>query len=132
MLNRAVLIGRLTADPQLRYTSSGIAVVAFTLAVERKYKNAAGEKITDFIDIEVWRKAAENCAKYLHKGSLAAVDGSLQLKTYTDKNGSRHKAAVIVAEDIRFLSTPAAGVKPLAESPDTAGDEPLFDTQLPF
>ena len=78
MLNRIVLIGRLTQDPELRYTKNGIAVASFTLAVDRRYKNAEGERETDFIDVVVWRQQAENCANYLSKGKLCAVDGSLQ------------------------------------------------------
>ena len=75
MLNRVVLIGRLTRDPELRYTPSGVAVASFTLAVDRNFKNAQGEREADFINIVVWRQLGENCANYLSKGKLAAVDG---------------------------------------------------------
>ena len=95
MLNRVVLIGRLTRDPELRFTQSGIAVASFTLAVDRNFKNANGERETDFIDIVVWRQQAENCANYLSKGKLVAVDGSLRIRTYEAQDGSKRKAAEV-------------------------------------
>jgi len=104
MLNQVVLIGRLTRDPELRYTQgSGVAVTNFTLAADRPFKNQQGEKETDFIDIVVWRKQAENCAEYLKKGSMSAVTGRLQIRSYDDKEGIRRKAAEIVADNVRFL-----------------------------
>ncbi len=141
MLNRVILIGRLTRDPELRYTQSGIAVASFTLAVDRGYKNAAGERETDFIDIVVWRQQAENCANYLAKGKLAAVDGRLQIRTYDAKDGSKRKAAEVVAEDVRFLSpkegggAAAFGAPPPEEPSPFAqggGDDMVGDDDLPF
>ena len=88
MLNRVILIGRLTRDPELKYTPSGTAVASFTLAVDRFRNNAQGERETDFIPIVVWQKQAENCANYLGKGSLAAVDGRMQVR-FLDKKGER-------------------------------------------
>ena len=91
MLNRVILIGRLTRDVELRYTQSGTAVANFTLAVDRSHKNANGETETDFIDIVVWRQLGEACEKYLSKGKLAAVDGRLQLRRYeTQEIGRAH------------------------------------------
>ncbi len=104
MLNRVVLIGRLTKDPDLRYTQSGTAVCSFTLAVDRGFKNASGERETDFIDITVWRQLAETCANYLSKGKLAAVDGRLEIRNYETQDGSKRKATVVVADNVRFLS----------------------------
>ena len=105
MLNRIVLIGRLTKDPEMRYTPmSGIAVTTFTLAVDRNHKNAQGEKETDFINIVVWRKQAENCANYLAKGSMAAVDGRLQIRSYEGQDGQRRWITEVVADNVRFLS----------------------------
>ena len=136
MLNRVVLIGRLTRDPELRYTQSGIAVTSFTLAVDRAFKNAAGEKETDFIDIVVWRQLAENCANYLSKGKLAAVDGSLEIRPYTDKEGNRRKDVHIRADNVRFLAPKSEGSgsaapqeqdKPWAEAGGDSGDG-----ELPF
>ena len=98
MLNRVVLIGRLTRDPELKYTQSGIAVANFTLAVDRR-RTANGDKETDFIPIVVWQKQAENCAEYLGKGSLCAVDGRMQVRTYDDKAGQRRWVTEVVAEN---------------------------------
>ena len=103
-MNRVVLIGRLTRDPELRYTpSSGIAVVNFTLAVDRPFTNQQGERETDFIKVVVWRKQAENCAAYLNKGSLAAVDGRMQINSFEDREGIKRQVAEIVADNVRFL-----------------------------
>ena len=103
MLNRIVLIGRLTADPELRHTNSGTAVATFTLAVDRARPNPNGERETDFINIVVWQKQAETCAQYLHKGRLAAVDGRLQIRSYENREGQKVRVAEVVAESVRFL-----------------------------
>ncbi|MHB1418055.1 MAG: single-stranded DNA-binding protein [Bacillota bacterium] len=103
MLNRVILIGRLTRDPELRYTTSGVAVTTFTLAVGRSYTNQQGERETDFIKIVVWRKLAEICANNLGKGRLVAVDGRLQVRSYEAQDGTRRQATEVVAEDVRFL-----------------------------
>ena len=102
MLNKVVLIGRLIKDPDLRYTTSGIAVARFILAVDRGFKNQDGEKQADFIPITVWRGAAESCAKYLAKGRLVAVVGRIQTGSY-DKDGQRHYTTDVVADEVRFL-----------------------------
>lgn len=104
MLNRIVIIGRLTRDPEMRQTPSGTAVCTFTLAVDRSFKSANGERETDFIPVVAWRQLGENCAQYLAKGKLAAVDGRLQLRRYEDKDGSKRTAAEVVADNVRFLS----------------------------
>lgn len=103
-MNRVVLIGRLTRDPELRYTKNGTPTASFTLAVDRAYKNEAGERETDFIDVVVWRQMAEHCANYLAKGKLAAVDGKLQIRAYPAQDGSKRKAVEVVADTVRFLS----------------------------
>lgn len=102
MLNRVILIGRLTRDPELKYIPSGTPVVHFTLAVDRTFANKQGEREADFIPIVVWQKAAENCAKYLGKGSLIAVDGRMQVRSY-EQDGQRKTFTEVVAEDVRFL-----------------------------
>jgi len=102
MLNKVVLIGRLIKEPDLRYTTSGIAVARFTLAVDRGFKNQDGEKQADFIPITVWRGAAESCAKYLSKGRLVAVVGRIQTGSY-EKDGQRHYTTEVVADEVRFL-----------------------------
>lgn len=109
MLNRIILIGRLVADPELRYTQSGIAVATFRLAVDRPFTNREGERETDFIDVVAWRKLAETCAHNLTKGRLTAVDGRLQVRSYEDNQGIRRRVAEVVAEDVRFLDRPRNG-----------------------
>lgn len=104
MLNHVILIGRLTKDPELKYTPSGTAVASFTLAVDRFRKNADGEKEADFIPIIAWQKQAENCAEYLRKGSLAAVDGRINVRSYEDKEGKKRWVTEVVAEAVKFLS----------------------------
>ena len=104
MLNRVVLIGRLTKDPELRYTPNGVAVTSFALAVDRNFKSAQGEKETDFINILVWRQLAENCANFLAKGKLAAVDGRLQIRSHEGQDGQKRTMAEVIAENVRFLS----------------------------
>lgn len=104
MLNKIILIGRLTNTPELRYTPAGIAYLNFSLAVNRCYTNSSGNKDVDFIDIVVWRRQAENCAKYLTKGKLVAVEGSLQINTYEGKDGKKRKAAEVAAESVQFLT----------------------------
>lgn len=89
MLNRAILTGRLTRDPELRYTTSGTAVVQATIAVDRQFKNQQGEREADFINLVIWRKAAENFANFTHKGSLVGIDGRIQTRTYENKQGQR-------------------------------------------
>ncbi len=102
MLNVAVLMGRLVADPELRHTANGISVTSFTLAVDRSYVKAGGERQTDFIDVVAWRNTAEFVCKYFRKGQLAAVQGSIQTRSYTDKEGNKRKAFEIVADNVHF------------------------------
>jgi len=103
VLNIVVLIGRLTADPELRYTQAGNAVATFNLAVDRPFKNAQGESETDFIPIVVWGKSAEACANYLAKGRLCAVAGRIQVRSWEDQQGQRRYRAEVVANNVRFL-----------------------------
>lgn len=109
MLNTIMLIGRLTRDPELRYTPSGTAVCNFSLAVNRRFTNQAGERETDFIDVVVWRQQAERVAQHLSKGRLVAVQGRLQIRSYEDRDGNRRKAAEVVADDVEFLDSPRRG-----------------------
>ncbi|MEC2075618.1 single-stranded DNA-binding protein [Metabacillus fastidiosus] len=103
MLNRVVLVGRLTRDPELRYTPSGAAVATFTLAVNRTFTNQQGEREADFINCVVWRRQAENVANFLKKGNLAGVDGRLQSRSYEDQTGKRVYVTEVVAEGVQFL-----------------------------
>ena len=103
MMNRVVLVGRLTKDPDLRYTPSGVPVATFTLAVNRAFSNQQGEREADFINCVVWRKPAENVANFLKKGSLAGVDGRLQTRNYEGQDGKRVYVTEVVAESVQFL-----------------------------
>ena len=102
MLNRVVLIGHLTKDPELRSTSNDISVTSFTVAVDRNFTNQQGERETDFIPVVAWRKLAETCAKYLAKGRLVAVSGRMQVRSYEGKDGKRYVTEV-VADEVQFL-----------------------------
>jgi len=106
MLNRIVLIGRLVADPQLRYTQSGTAVANFRIAVDRPFPNQQGERETDFIDVVAWRKLAETIANNLNKGRLVGVDGRLQVREY-EHEGQRRRTAEVVADSVEFLDWPS-------------------------
>ena len=109
MLNRAILIGRLTADPDLRYTPQGVAVTTFRIAVDRPFANQQGERETDFFPIVTWRRLAETCAHNLNKGRLVAVEGRLQNRSYTAQDGSRRWVTEVVADNVRFLDWPKDG-----------------------
>jgi single-strand DNA-binding protein len=104
LINRVVLVGRLTKDPELKYTPNGVAVATFTLAVNRLFANQQGEREADFLNIVVWRKAAENVANFLKKGSLAGVDGRIQVRTY-EQDGKRQYFTEIIADNVQFLET---------------------------
>lgn len=103
MMNRVVLVGRLTKDPELRYTPNGVPVATFTLAVNRTFTNQQGEREADFINCVIWRKPAENVANFLKKGSLAGVDGRVQTRSYDGQDGKRVYVTEILAESVQFL-----------------------------
>jgi single-strand DNA-binding protein len=102
-MNHIMLIGRLTRDPELRYTPNGVAVTNFDLAVDRPVANQQGEREADFIKIVAWQKTAELCANYLKKGRLVAVDGRLQIRNYETQDGQKRKAAEVVVSMVQFL-----------------------------
>lgn len=102
MINRTVLVGRLTKDPEIRYTQSGMAVANFTMAVNRQFTNANGEREADFISCIVWRKAAENFCNFTHKGSLVGIDGRIQTSSY-EKEGQRVYATQVVVDNFSLL-----------------------------
>ncbi|KHD85669.1 single-stranded DNA-binding protein [Heyndrickxia ginsengihumi] len=140
MLNRVVLVGRLTKDPDLRYTPNGHQVATFTLAVNRTFSNQQGERQADFINCVVWRKLAENVANYLNKGSLAGVDGRLQTRTYDDKSGKRVYVTEVIAESVQFLESKKnnqSGNQNQCNSDhgpfsDTTDFPPISEDDLPF
>ena len=103
MLNRIILMGRMVKDPELRRTQSGTPVTSFTLAVDRDFKDkATGERATDFIDVVAWRSTAEYVSRYFSKGRMAVVDGRLQLRDWTDKDGNKRRSAEVVADSVYF------------------------------
>lgn len=105
MLNRVILIGRLTRDPELRYTPAGVAVTQFTLAVDRPFTAQGGEREADFIPVVTWRQLAETCANYLRKGRLTAVEGRIQVRNYENNEGKRVYVTEVIADNVRFLES---------------------------
>lgn len=105
MLNKILLMGRLTRDPELRRTQSGTAVASFALAVDRDFKPKDGEKETDFIDIVAWRNTAEFINKYFSKGRMAVVEGRLQIRDWNDKDGNKRRSAEVIADNVYFADS---------------------------
>ena len=137
MLNRVTLIGRLVADPELQYTSSGIPMSKYRIAVNRDFKNQQGEIETDFINIVSWRKQAEVVSKNLQKGRLIAVEGRLQIRQYQTDDGQKRSLAEVVADRVHFLDrsrdrgdSGASHEAPPPSGSEPQGDEPKDD--LPF
>lgn len=133
MLNKIVLMGRLTRDPELRRTPSGTAVASFTLAVDRDYKPQDGDRETDFIDIVAWRGTAEFVSKYFSKGRMAVVEGRLQVRDWKDKDGAKRRSTEVIADNVYFgdskrseSGTPEAQAGEIRELPEEEKGE------LPF
>jgi single-strand DNA-binding protein len=124
MLNVVCLMGRLTADPELRHTASNAAVSSFTLAVDRAYVKAGAEKQTDFINIVAWNTTAEFVTSYFHKGQLVAVNGRLQVRNYEDKDGNKRTSYEVVAENVHFAEPKRDGAAPANRSNE--GRSPSF------
>ena len=127
MLNKAILMGRLTADPELKQTNNGLSVCSFTLAVDRDYKSENGERQADFINCVAWRERAEFLSKYFSKGAMVAVVGQIQTRSY-EKDGQKRTATEVVCEQITF--TGEKREKPAA--PQAAEVEPDYGDNLPF
>ena len=147
MLNHITVMGRLVRDPELRRTQSGLPVCSFSIACQRDFKSADGEKATDFIDIVAWRSTAEFVSKYFTKGRMAVVDGRLQLRDWTDRDGNKRRSAEVLADSVHFGdSRPAQQEQPAyasaaAYAPAAAGayhgggyggDDPAAGGDLPF
>lgn len=137
-MNKVILVGNLTRDPELSETTSGIAVCRFSIAVSRDYANQDGNRETDFFNITVWRGRAENCGKYLKKGNKVAVVGSLQNRSYEDKDGIKRTVTDVVASEVEFL-TPKGAVNSEEQDGETVSThrerptlEAIDDNQLPF
>lgn len=130
-MNKIILIGRLTKDPELKYTPNGKAVTSFTLAVNRNFSGYDGKKEADFINIVVWNKPAENCAQYLAKGKQAAVEGRLQIRTYDGNDGHKRWVTEVVADHVEFLSSKSE--KKQSDDSTGFGQEIEFDEcDVPF
>lgn len=132
MLNRIIVMGRMTRDPELRRTNSGTAVASFTVAVDRDFKSQSGEKETDFIDVVAWRNTAEFVSKYFSKGRMAVVEGRLQLRDWTDKDGNKRRTAEIVADSVYFGDSKRDGGDAAQIEPQGGFSEIEDDGNLPF
>lgn len=136
MLNRVVLVGRLTRDPELRYTPNGVAVANFNIAVNRPFTNQQGEREADFINCVIWRKPAENLANYMKKGSLIGVDGRIQTRSYEGQDGKRVYVTEVMAESVQFLeskgSSSSAYMNTSNDQQRQGGFEPSRKEDNPF
>ena len=137
-MNKVILVGNLTRDPELSETPSGVAVCRFAIAVSRDYASADGTRETDFFNITVWRGRAENCGKYLKKGNKVAIVGSLQNRSYEDKDGIKRNVTDVVANEVEFLTPRSAQGGDDEDAPVTSAKrerpqlEAIDDNQLPF
>ena len=132
-MNKVILIGNLTKDPEISTTTTGVSVCRFTLAISRKYANADGERETDFINIVVWRTLADNCHKFLKKGSKVGVVGNIQSRSYDATDGSKRYVTEVIAEEVEFISTKTAdGVFDKKDTSDVTKLETIDDEGLPF
>ena len=139
-MNKVILVGNLTRDPELSETPSGVAVCRFAIAVSRDYANSEGNRETDFFNITVWRGRAENCGKYLKKGNKVAIVGSLQNRSYEDKDGIKRTVTDVVASEVEFLTPKGAQSDSELENETAVTSskrelpklEAIDDNQLPF
>lgn len=133
-MNKVYLIGNLTKDPELSQTNSGISVCRFTLAISRRFQNSEGERETDFLNIVVWRGQADNCHRFLKKGSKCAVSGSIQSRSYDAQDGTKRYVTEIVADEVEFISTrnSDAGDGKRRNDNEVGELEPVDDDTLPF
>lgn len=138
-MNKAILIGNLTKDPDSRMTANGIAVCTFSIAINRKFTNQSGERQADFIPIVCWRGLAENCSKYLHRGSKVAVSGAIQTRTYEAQDGSKRYVTEVVADEVQFLDrvnqeggSQASAPMTSMDPSDIDGFTTVEDEGLPF
>jgi single-strand DNA-binding protein len=132
MMNRVILVGRLTKDPELRYTPNGVPVATFTLAVNRAFTNQAGEREADFINCVIWRRPAENVANFLKKGSLAGVDGRLQTRSYEGQDGKRVYVTEVMAESVQFLEPRNASAGATGDRGEGGYNNPPREQRAPY
>ena len=131
-MNKCILVGNLTKDPELTTTSNGVAVCRFSIAVSRRYASADGSRETDFLNIVVWRNLGENCHKFLKKGSKVGIVGNIQTRSYDATDGSKRYVTEIVAEEVEFLSTKNPDEAEKVETSEVAKLQPIDDDGLPF
>ena len=134
MINTAIIMGRLTADPELRKTNTGVSVTTFTVAVDRRFQEKDGKRQTDFINVVAWRQSAEFVEKFFQKGSMIAVRGSIQTRRYEDNNGNKRNAFEIVADEVGFCGSKnenAQKIEPQPAPNDDFEEIPISD-DLPF
>ena len=129
MLNKAILVGRLTADPELKQTPNGVSVCSFSIAINRPYSSKNGERQTDFINVVAWKQTAEFVEKYFKKGAMIALRGSIQQRNYEDKNGNKRTAFEVIADEVSFCGSKAD--KPQTPNNDDFEEIPISD-DLPF
>jgi single-strand DNA-binding protein len=135
MLNKIVIMGRLTRDPELRRTQSGTPVTSFSLAVDRDFKSQSGDKETDFIDVVAWRNTAEFAAKYFTKGRMAIASGRLQIRDWQDNNGNKRRSAEVIADSIYFGDSKPQDAQPAVHAVNVDAsdfDEIEDDPDIPF
>lgn len=138
MINSVTIVGRLTKDPEMRYTPNGVAVTNFTLACQRPFKNQNGDREADFIRVVVWRKQAENAAQYLKKGSMAGVNGRLQTRSFENAEGKQTYVTEVVADQVQFLDSRGSnngsndGSKNSQNNDPFGGTPDIDDSDLPF
>lgn len=123
MINTVAVMGRLTYDPELRSTPSGVSVIRFQIACDRNYQKAGTERQADFIDCVAWRQTAEFISRYFHKGSMIAVEGSIQTQNYTDKNGNQRKSVEVVANNVSFCGSRAESGTGTGATPQPAQNQ---------
>lgn len=143
-MNKVILVGNLTRDPELITTSNGVSLCRFSLAIQRRFAGPDGEREADFVNIVVWRAQADNCYKYLKKGSKCGVVGSLQTRSYDAQDGTKRYSTDVVAEEVEFLSTKgSSNAEEISEPAETGSKssgkndvvnkfEPIDDDNLPF
>lgn len=132
MLNRVILIGRLTREPELTYTPAGVAVTKFTIAVDRPFSSNGGEREADFIPVVTWRQLAETCANYLRKGRLTAIEGRIQVRNYENNEGKRVYVTEVIADNVRFLESSNRENRNDQETTSKTSHDPFKDDGRPI
>ncbi len=130
-MNKVMLVGNLTADPEMRSTGSGISVCSFRIAIDRRFKDGEGNKVTDYIPVTCWRQLADLCGRFLAKGRKVGVVGTLQMRNYEDKTGQKRTAYEVVADEVEFLTPRGEGASPSYPSSGDSHSIPDQDSSFP-